>query len=226
MRRAASSTEEGSWGGNPRQGGGGGMQPSTYCLQPLGAEVFECDDSWGARVPGKGDGGGQGTPMKCVSRGEDWGQSASWAQGRESPGSGLWMSVFSVCESPLFLGVCSCGFLWDRMIPCGLTWFVLPLGGQFSVRLCLVFCLRRCVCTWMCVTERAGFMRPLLAAGSVGLSFQLQGFLAEPLGTRPWAEVLVQLGQDGASPDSRLSPYCWGKAIMCVCVCVCVCVLV
>ena len=37
-------------------------------------------------------------------------------------------------------------------------------------------------------------MLPPLAAGSVGLSFQLQGFLAEPLGTPPWAEVLVQLG--------------------------------
>lgn len=56
---------------NPRQGGGGGVQLSTYCLQPLGADVCEGDDSWGARVPGKGDGGGQGTPIKSVSQGEE-----------------------------------------------------------------------------------------------------------------------------------------------------------
>lgn len=56
---------------NPRQGGGGGVQPSTYCLQPLGADVCEGDDSWGARVPGKGDRGGQGTPIKSVSQGEE-----------------------------------------------------------------------------------------------------------------------------------------------------------
>lgn len=47
------------------------MQLSTYCLQPLGADVCEGDDSWGARVPGKGDGGGQGTPIKSVSQGEE-----------------------------------------------------------------------------------------------------------------------------------------------------------
>lgn len=88
------------------------MKPSTSCLQPLAAEVC-------ARVTipgepaylGKGMGEDREPRLSLSSKEKKTGQNASWAQGRETPGSSLWVSVFSVCESPLFLGVCSCGFL-------------------------------------------------------------------------------------------------------------------
>ena len=150
MRGAASSTEEGSWGVNPRQGGGGGVQLSTYCLQPLGAEVFS------VRIPGEpaylGKGMGEDRePRWSLSPREKTEVRALAGHRAERAQRAVCGWVFSPCVSPPCFWECAAmafsetewfrvvspdlSCLWEDSSVCVCVWCF--VSGSVSARECV-----------------------------------------------------------------------------------------